>query len=379
MPFIHFHVNNGGEVSACCISRIPFGNIQEATPQEIWNDEAIRTFRKKMLHDEADNRCKVCYEKETSGSISYREEILNKYLDTFRFDKVDTVSGVVSSSPIYLDIRFSNHCNFRCRTCWHGASSKWFREAQMLKRQASEHAVIRNVKDVGQFVKAMQEWLPHLREIYFAGGEPLVMEGHYALLQALIDIGKTDVVLKYNTNFSLLSYKQYDLAALWQYFPTIELMASLDGMDRVGAFIRKEMDWSVICENRQLLRKLPHVRFMVAPTISVLNIFHIPQFCKFLLSENWITPDDWYINILHRPFYYNIQALPPAIKEAVRHSYQSQYADFPLAIQKSFTEILNFMEAQDLSSHWKAFLKESQKLDALREESVKAVVPQLFL
>jgi radical SAM protein with 4Fe4S-binding SPASM domain len=137
MPFLHLHVGNEGYVKACCVANINFGNINKQTLPDIWNDKPIKQLRKKFEQGEVDKRCAVCYKLEEAGGKSIRQETFEKF-PNFNYAK--------PSLPIYFDIRFSNVCNYRCRTCWHGASSKWFQEAKILKTNSGEKAILKTSK-----------------------------------------------------------------------------------------------------------------------------------------------------------------------------------------------------------------------------------------
>jgi organic radical activating enzyme len=64
----------------------------------------------------------------------------------------------------------------------------------------------------------MQEHIPHLERIYFAGGEPLIMEEHYRLLNELVKRKMFHVNLVYNSNFSKLAYKDQNVLEIWKHF-----------------------------------------------------------------------------------------------------------------------------------------------------------------
>ena len=76
------------------------------------------------------------------------------------------------------------------------------------------------------------------KEIYIAGGEPLVTEEHYLLLEWLIKNNATNVKLRYNTNFTKLRFKDYEVLPLWSHFKHIEILASIDAVDELGSYIR---------------------------------------------------------------------------------------------------------------------------------------------
>ena len=365
MPFLHFHVGDRGDVRACCVGNIPYGNVNNNTKEEIWNGEAINALREKFLEGESDNRCKVCLDLEKNGAKSIREETFERFPDY----KVSEHEG-----PIYFDVRFSNVCNFRCRTCWHGASSKWFNDAKTLGTAIGNKAIIGNLHDFDKFIQEYGSDLIRAEEIYFAGGEPLVTEEHYQLLNWLIERKSTDMRLRYNTNFSILHFKNYNVLKLWESFPSVEVMASIDAMGVEGEYIRKEFSWEGFVQNVKEIKDYSHINFKVAPTISVYNVKLLPDFYKYLIEQEVIEKEDFYVNILHRPDYFNIQILPKEKKEAVNKLY-SQFLkeNFPTSILKKFKEIVTYMNARDRSHLWKVFQKKSSELDELRGESSHAI------
>lgn len=361
MPFIHLHIGNKGIAQACCVANIPFGNINQNSMQEIWNGDQIQQLRDKFLRGETDNRCAVCHKIEATGGTSIRMETFEK------FDHINIKP--TPKLPIYFDIRFSNVCNFRCRTCWHGASSKWFNDAKVLGTNIGNKAILRNIHDFDLFIKKSGDALLQAEEFYFAGGEPLVTEEHYLLLEWLIKNKATKARLRYNTNFSKLHFKHYQVLDLWKHFTEVEILASIDASEGLGEYIRKEMKWSDIVKNREEIRALPHIKFKIAPTISVMNIMALPNLYQQCLDLNMIQPEDLYVNILERPDYFNIQILPQTKKEAISMAILSSFtADTPLSIKRTFQEVIDYMFAKDRSRLWTKYLQKTQQLDELRGE-----------
>jgi molybdenum cofactor biosynthesis enzyme MoaA len=361
MPFIHYHISNNGSAKACCVANINYGNANTQSLDEIWNGNEINRLRTKFSNNEKDSRCFVCYKIEASGGKSIRMETFEKF-DYHRINKNPKL-------PIYFDIRFSNVCNFRCRTCWHGASSKWFNDAKILNTNIGEKAIIKNINDLDEFIKTSNDALLGAEEFYFAGGEPLVTEEHYKLLEWLIQNNATKARLRYNTNFSKLAFKDYDLIKLWSHFEEVELLASIDASNRLGEYIRKDMNWNDILENRKSISAHPFIKFKIAPTISILNVFHIPDLYEECLQLNMIEATDLYVNILERPAYYNIQILPKELKLKVMDKYLSHMdASKPNEINKAFQSILDYMMEEDRSDLYNLFLEKNNRLDKIRAE-----------
>ena len=84
------------------------------------------------------------------------------------------------------------------------SSSKWHQEAMELHGDttgADTKGVLEfNSNGKEDVFKQVDRFINDVEEIYFAGGEPLVMEEHYLILEKLIAAGRTDVRLRYNTN-----------------------------------------------------------------------------------------------------------------------------------------------------------------------------------
>ena len=362
MPWVHFHIGDDGMAKACCVANIPFGNINSQSFEEIWSSNSINELRSKFNKGEKDKRCANCYKLEESGATSIRQETWERFKDV----KID----FKEPSPIYFDIRFSNVCNLKCRTCWHGASSSWFEDAKILGTNKGEKAIIQNIFDFQDFIKKTGRQLKNAKEFYFAGGEPLIMEEHYLLLQWLIKNNITKVKLRYNTNFTRLKYKGESILDLWQKFETVEIMASLDAPNDHAAYIRPNTQWNEIIDNFNKASQYSHLQFTVAPTISVLNIAQLPYLIETCINETSLTENDVYINLLERPIHFNIQIFPIALKQTITE----KLIHFQLKIQSQklksqLNEIVQYMNAKDQSKHWNKFISKNQELDKLRSTS----------
>lgn len=310
MPWIHLHISTRGLAQACCISPITFGDINKQSVSELWNSPQIKDFRLKLLRGEKDRRCNGCYQREASGNSSIRTETLEKFKHHIPQILKTTPDGLSVLKPRYLDIRFSNICNFRCITCWHGASSKWFDEAKEKGTNVADQAIIKAIDNEDNFFKQLDTLTPELEEVYFAGGEPLVMEQHYRLLDNLLNQNKTSIHLRYNTNISLLLFKNKNVIDYWNKFDRVTVSASIDAAGEEGEKIRRDSDWSVTKKNLQKVKQsCPHVSLEIAPTVSSLNILHLHDLHRELVNNNIINIDAFYFNILHRPKEYNIKTI----------------------------------------------------------------------
>ena len=89
-----------------------------------------------------------------------------------------------------------------------------------------------------------------IEEIYWVGGEPLMWERHWTIMQQLVDTGQSkDVVVRYNTNLSRTKYKNYDLYDMLDNFKNVNICASIDAIEDIGEYIRTGLSWPEFLQN----------------------------------------------------------------------------------------------------------------------------------
>ena len=388
LPWIHLHGWPTGEAYPCCLTddKMPVGDLRKSPLSEIWNNDKMRSLRSNMMADKSCGECKKCYEQESMGFFSMRNNA-NKHFGHHITDIEKTSDdGYHPEFKIrYWDVRFSNICNFRCRYCGPNFSSNWWEDkAALYGKDSMRHGkFLYSGKDKDDIWNQMQEHIPHLEQIYFAGGEPLIMDEHYKLLKLLIDLKKTDVRLIYNTNFSELRYKKHDVLEMWKQFSSVSVGASLDGMGSRGEYMRKGTIWSDIESNRRsMLQICPQVDFYVSATVSVFNVLHVTDFHRDWVDKGLIKHQDFNINILQGPEYYRCDILPSHIKDAARTKIENTIDwlkgnDHLERATSGYKGILNFMYDKDNTKMIPEFLRVTDQLDALRKEKLEEIFPEL--
>lgn len=328
LPWVHLHPWPNGKTLLCCESPYdhPIGDLRANTLQEVWNSPDIRQVRLNMLANKPSPHCVRCYEKEKNGLESLRitsnANWLEKHNDKVRATKPD---GTVDEMHIvYLDFRFSNVCNLRCRYCGPELSSNWFADAVKSSfNQTPTESVIQIRKDVGGFMEELDAMLPYIEQIYWAGGEPLIMDEHWAVMNRLVELGKTDIRIFYNTNFTKLRYKQHSVIDLWKNFKHICVGASLDAEGARGEYQRKGTDWNDVVANIEELRsRAPEIDFYVSATVSAYNAWHITDFHRSWVDKGYIRPGDWYVNVLLNNMRFRMSILPQDFKEQIKYKWQ---------------------------------------------------------
>ncbi len=383
MPWVHLHVYTDGKVTPCCSNFLHYGRVNEQSPTAIFNGRPIRAFRLRMLEDKKEKRCQSCYQIEAAGGKSIRQDTIERYAGQLSelIQNTDEKGTLKGGTPLFYDLRTSNQCNLRCRTCYHGNSSKWFKEAELLGRTAAPQAKISAFEKIS-CADYIAETLPGVEEFYFAGGEPLMMEEHWQILDQLIAMKKFNTLLRYNTNLSTLQYKGRNIIPLWQQFDHLALGISIDAFGAAGEYIRKDLRWSKFMENIQTIKTLlPNAVLRFEPTVSLLNIFRLTADHQQAIDQGWISPNAWHLNILQRPDLFSIQTLPAEQKRQVETQIRT-FLDRSESLlnnrtKEAYEGVIAFMKQADLSSYLPAFQQEIIQLDQLRKESWADELPEL--
>jgi len=270
-PWTHTYLSPQSERRLCCASREPAQNFKQyidtndadgiynpLTLEDWWNSEHVKTVRKKMMNNEVPEECQVCNRKLLNTDVyrSYFWHLFqHKYEDVW--DSTDE-SGHTVMKPISWDYRFSNLCNFKCRMCGDMLSSSW--ESEERKHNMIDLSNPKNnwmrpdvKKEISKFqdLVVRQEFQDavnehRVEEIYWVGGEPLMMEEHWTFMKQIVDQGDgSNVYARYNTNLSRVEYKGINLYTdILAHLRDWQICASLDGTGEIGEYIRTGLNYN---------------------------------------------------------------------------------------------------------------------------------------
>lgn len=391
LPWTHMHVLADGMVTPCCVAdnAHPIGHLNQASLKSIWNSQQMKDLRLNMLNDKPSEACRRCYAKEDAEQSSYRNESNKNFRHHLGTVEETMTDGSVARLNLpYIDIRFSNFCNLRCRSCSPLFSSQLFKEHSQIFNSVETDKALVSIADAKHDIwKDLEEISPHIERIYFAGGEPLIMQEHYRLLKTLISQSRFDVELIYNTNLSTITYKDLDLVRLWKQFKNITVFASLDASHARGELIRKNLKWDQAVANATHLKEhCPKINLKVGPTISIMNAWHIVDFHREWLELGLIKVNDFVFNQLIDPNYFCTQIMPKAYKKRVEDKYQTyiadlsaQYGDEALPFIGQLKSAIHFMNLKEAQHLLKDFLQYTDSFDKIRNECFWNVFPELVI
>ena len=270
-PWTHTYLSPQTERRMCCASREPAQNFRQyidtesgsgryipITLDQYWNSEHMRSVRQRMLAGEVLPECEVCNDQLLNTSV-YRDYFWHlfqhKLPDIFESTAED---GATTLQPVSWDYRFSNLCNFKCRTCGDMLSSAWESEQKthgmvnwtdpknnwMLPGTRDQISQFQDTQIELEFSSAVENH--SVEEVYWVGGEPLMYEQHWRYMKRIIELGDGGrVYARYNTNLSRVDFRGCNLYSdILDHVRDWQICASIDGTGAVGEYIRTGLDYN---------------------------------------------------------------------------------------------------------------------------------------
>ena len=166
--------------------------------------------------------------------------------------------GSVPPQVHYIDLRFGTKCNLKCVMCSPHDSSLWVKDWKKMHPQVQNETLKDSMQweDKGStngssynwhknnpvFWEQFYEQVPYMKQVYFAGGEPLIIEEHYEILEKIIASGKAgEIEIRYNSNG--VEWRD-DLFDLWKHFKLVRYHYSVDAVGDRNHYIRYPADWT---------------------------------------------------------------------------------------------------------------------------------------
>ena len=404
-PWIHQYVGPGGEVKACCIyepNGNGLGNMKTNSLKDIWNNAQTKQMRLDMLNGVEITGCSMCNNRVGLTRV-HRDDTNDMWFERTKDIVSQTLDdGTVSEHKLkYIDARFNNLCNLKCRTCSPHFSTSWHEDYEKLRNPELVDKYPKTLLIPGNtdshLLDEIMPHLPDIERIYFAGGEPLMQIEHYKVLEELIRIKHTGtkekpLVLQYSTNFTSLSLGKHNVLDYWKQFSRVTVNASLDGSHERAEYWRKGTNWDKVVQNRIDLKKhCPRVAFNIGFTLSWVNAFNLLDLHKEWVEKYYININSIFVNILDNPNMYSLKHIPlwkkKKIEEAfLKHiewieNFKRYPPDIIAQVKEKFTSAISFMYSLNIGDNFESrdnteFLHATIELDKLRNENFWDVFPE---
>jgi hypothetical protein len=408
-PWVHTYLSPQSERRLCCASREPAQNFKQyidtdsgtgeynpLTLEEWWNSEHVRNIRVTMMAGEIPDECQVCNHKLLNTDVyrSYFWHLFKHHYNNI-WDHTEP-DGYTYMKPVSWDYRFSNLCNYKCRMCGDMLSSSWESEERKhnmidfgnpknnwmkkdIRKQIEDFQI--NVVDK-EFEKAVEEH--RVEEIYWVGGEPLMMEEHWRYMKRIIELGDGGkVYARYNTNLSRITYKETNLFV--DILPNIrdfQLCCSIDGTGAIGEYIRTGLKWDEFLEYfKQGMAISKHPRQMRLDfTLTLPGLFELKN--MFDLSKQLNTTILSKVTFSFTP---DIMMSPLMLPKHILHRIIKEFIDYANdqghdQNQQPLIDVMNNLWGRPtFEEQWPEEYKDGQIKGKKRVLSIEAIRPGLTL
>ena len=352
LPWISLETSPIGTVRPCCLAEEEIvddnGNkfdLNTANFANIQNSQYMQTLRQDFLDAQQPSACRKCWREERAGRTSKRMHTL----DRLKHMLPDQTWTADAKPLMFLDLKLGNICNLKCRICGSWSSSQFAVEElanlghdedrktnhhyQMLKQGAWP-------RENPSFWKEIDQVVDQIRYIEFTGGEPFMIQEHFAMLQGLIDRGiASNIEIHYNTNGT--QYPE-DADAIWKHFKLVEIAFSIDDLSERFEYQRTNAVWKEVCRNigwfRTLREHYTNIQLQVCSTVNVFNVLYLEELAQWIAPQNF---DYVYWNMMHEAYYFSISTLPADAKSAITTKLQQAKVDS--RTQQEFAQIIDFM------------------------------------
>jgi MoaA/NifB/PqqE/SkfB family radical SAM enzyme len=423
LPWMHLATRPNGDVRLCCTANasgagvvdskesglvIQDGhimNLRDYSIEEIWNSPQMKATRLQMMNDEIPVSCTKCFEEESKGIVSKRQWETVVWKERLDIDSIVATTEQDGSLPVsipYFDLRLGNLCQLKCIMCSPHDSSSWIKE---WKLQYPKYKTLELIKDQhwddrnrdytwyqnGRFLNEMKQQATFIKELYFAGGEPLLIPEHYKILEFMVETGNAEnCVLRYNSNGLELPEKLFEL---WSHFKQVKFNFSIDALEERNDYIRYPSKWSDIVLNLERLDDTPdNIIVNIACAVQLMNVLTIPDLVHWKKSKNFkkinLPPYGAGLigtHLVYLPSYLNVRVLPKHLKDKVKtridhfcdsNMTNTEFVNNPYGLTR-WQGLINYMESEDWSNKIPTLLDYLTTTDSVRGTCYTDVFPEL--
>jgi sulfatase maturation enzyme AslB (radical SAM superfamily) len=434
LPWIHVATRPNGDARLCCGSNASQAtkgdltaglvkkengepaNFGTDTLMSAFNNEYMKDVRTTMLEGKIPLSCAKCFEEESNGVTSKRVWE-TYYWDQEGLDLKEIIESTAQDGTIppvirYLDLRLGHTCNLKCIMCTPHDSSRWTQDHDQLINKTRAPIVLQQIQwDKTKFNNTWYErpelWeeifeqIPNIQQLYFAGGEPLMIKEHRRFLEEIVLRGYSkNITVRYNSNGVLVDDKMIEL---WSNFKEVRFAFSIDALMERNHYIRYPVSWDETVAALHKLDNTPdNIKIGIACAIQIFNVKHIVEFAKWKIQQGFKKINKFKIDryeagggilnmhFLYLPTYLSARILPEKDKDEL----VQQFSEFKQWLWDNYTQhddfwkhnpngwrrweaVLKFVLAEDHTHLIPAFTEYADNMDDIRGTDWRAIFPEL--
>ena len=324
-PFMHLYIRHKEFATICCVADNDFVDISKLDiddhhMEEVWNSPYMKNLRLQLINNEAPDACHVCASQEKLGNIHVVKAGFNSNIKDrdllLRVREAKNNNGELNKFPKNIGWDASKTCNLNCVICSPYNSTMWQRNADI--RYEIDGYNKKNAPPKDTNIESIRKFVPYIKDLYIAGGEPTISVDSLKLLQYCIDYDYAkNMSVSFNTNFTCYNPKFVELISQ---FKSCHLNLSLDGHGAINEWVRVPSKWAVIEDNFNKWKnepKLSNVQLIITAAVSIYSIMYLPRLFNWrnnsdntLVNSTCIT-----LNTVYGPGFLNPYNLPKDLKD----------------------------------------------------------------
>ncbi len=439
LPWVHLSTRPNGHMRLCCTAnassadatndKVHGGEIgilkeDDGIPSNLghhdmlksWNNKYMRSVRRLMIEGKIPHPCVKCFKEEDAGHSSKRMWETKLWSKTFPIDELianTAEDGSIPEKIHYFDVRMGTKCDLKCIMCSPHDSSLWVPDWKILypKIKGESLKELFSWTNEGKYDGASYSWhennptfwdqlysqIPHTYQMYMAGGEALIIKEYEEMLDKIIEMGYAhQIVLRYNSNALTLSDR---LMEKWKQFKRVRFNFSIDSIEDMNKYIRWPTKWSVVLKQLDRLDNSPdNVEIIIACSVQMLNMYYIPDFIKWKLSQGYKKINPWPLggglincHFVYHPAFFNVKVFPQWFKDKIAEKYEEFYvwlaenyrddesfingiSGWGLPRLKGF---VSFMQSEDWSVRMPEFVEYINIVDKVRKTNFRKTFPEM--
>lgn len=324
---VTMHLHNGMTHSCHHPSphKIPLEEIKR-NPTALHNTSFKKEKRREMLNGKKPEECNYCWNVENSSN-SFSDRIFKSY-EPWSQPYLNEIAGLdwrANYNPKYVEVSFSNTCNFKCSYCSPMFSSKWMEEIE----RYGAYPTSTNFNDLtwtretnqlpykhseeNPYVESFWNWWPELyndlHTFRITGGEPLLSKDTWKILDFIETTNTPNRKLNLSINTNLGSPKQLIEKFVSKVKNIINqgnvnefiIFTSVESWEGQAEYIRNGLDFDLFFENVEyILKEVPKVTINVMATFNALSIFGYGKLIDkiFYLKEKYQNNERYWISAI---------------------------------------------------------------------------------
>lgn len=298
---------------------IPLGELKNNS-SALHNTNYKKQQRQLMLQGLRPKECDYCWRVEDSKTDGFSDRFYKSISPWADID--NTILEIKNNEwdydvvPSYLEVSFSSLCNFKCIYCGPNSSTRWQDEMRTygnyplvnMPFNSGNYNKTEEIKNL--YIEAFWKWFPNivhkLHNLRITGGEPLLSDDTFKVLEFLENNPQPNLIFNINTNLCVPLHLIEKLVKKLVYLQNnncvknVTIFTSCEATKQQSEYIRFGIDYMQWLKNCEYLAgNIPNVKITIMATYNILSVFTFTDFVKDMirLKQKFNQPKNFYIDI----------------------------------------------------------------------------------